>query len=49
MDVQNTLLGSIVMDTKKHKDMRVPVVACENFIPEGYSLIEFKIYKMLFR
>lgn len=42
MDVQNTLLGSIVMDTKKHKDMRVPVVACENFIPEGYSLIEFK-------
>lgn len=42
MDVQNTLLGTIVMDTKKHKDMAVPVVACENFIPEGYSLIEFK-------
>lgn len=42
MDVQNTLLGTIVMDTKKHKDMVVPVVACENFIPEGYALIEFK-------
>ena len=42
MDVQNTLLGTIIMDTKKHKDMVVPVVACENFIPEGYSLIEFK-------
>ena len=41
-DAQNTLLGTIVMDTKKHKDMRVPVVACENFVPEGYSLIEFK-------
>lgn len=40
--VQNTLLGQVVMDTKRHKDKVVPVVACENFIPEGYELVEFK-------
>lgn len=42
LDVQETLLGTIVMDTKKHKDRVVPVVACKNFIPENYDLIEFK-------
>lgn len=42
IDVQNTLLGTVIMDTKKHKDKVTPVVACENFIPEGFSLIEFK-------
>lgn len=41
-DVQKTLLGQVVMDTKRNKDKVVPVVACENFIPEGYELIEFK-------
>lgn len=41
-DVQKTLLGQVVMDTKRNKDKLVPVVACENFIPEGYELIEFK-------
>ena len=41
-DTQKTLLGQVVMDTKRNKDKIVPVVACENFIPEGYKLIEFK-------
>ena len=41
-NAQNTILGQIVMDTKKHKDMVMPAVACENFIPENYTLMEFK-------
>ena len=41
-DAQNTILGQMIMDTKKHKDMIMPAVACENFIPEGYTLMEFK-------
>ena len=41
-DTQKTILGQVVMDTKRNKDKLVPVVACENFIPEGYKLIEFK-------
>lgn len=41
-DAQNTLLGQITMDTKRHSDKCVSVVACENFIPDGYELIDFK-------
>lgn len=42
LDTQNTLLGTIIMDTKRHKDKVVNVVACENFVPDGYNLVEFK-------
>lgn len=41
-DTQKTILGQVIMDTKRNKDKCVPVVACQNFIPEGYELIEFK-------
>lgn len=42
LKAQNTLLGEIIMATKRHKDKIVPVVACENFIPDDYNLVEFK-------
>lgn len=41
-NVQNTLLGNITMTSSKGYDRTYPVVACENFIPQGYSLVEFK-------
>lgn len=40
---QNTLLGTIEHLSSKNNNKIVPVVACENFIPDGYSLIEFKV------
>lgn len=30
------------MTSSKGYDRVYPVVACENFIPKGYSLVEFK-------
>lgn len=42
-DVQKTLLGTITMKSSKGVERVYPVVACENFIPKGYTLIEFKI------
>lgn len=36
-DVQETLLGFVTDKNGKDK----PVVACKNFIPEGYSLVDF--------
>ncbi len=41
--VQNTLLGNITMVSSKGYKRTYPVVACENFIPDGYTLVEFKI------
>lgn len=41
-DVQNTLLGKITLKSSKEEIKDYPVVACENFIPEGFSLVEFK-------
>ncbi len=41
--VQNTLLGNITMVSSKGYKRIYPVVACENFIPDGYTLVEFKI------
>lgn len=38
-DVQETLLGFI---TDKYGEPK-PAVACKNFIPEGYSLIDFRV------
>lgn len=37
-DVQKTLLGFI---TQKNGEQK-PVVACKNFVPEGYSLVDFR-------
>lgn len=41
-DVQYTLLGNITLFSSKGYNRTYPVVACENFVPEGYSLVEFK-------
>ena len=41
-DVQNTLLGTITLVSSKKKVKNYPVVACENFVPDGFSLVEFK-------
>lgn len=41
--VQNTLLGTIKLTSSKGEEKVYPVVACENFIPEGKQLIEFKV------
>ncbi len=41
-DVQNTLLGTINLMNKDGIVEPRPVVACENFIPNGFKLIEFK-------
>lgn len=41
-DVQRTLLGNITLFSSKGYDRTYPVVACENFVPEGHSLVEFK-------
>lgn len=40
--VQNTLLGTITLTSSKGEEKLYPVVACENFIPHGHSLVEFK-------
>lgn len=40
--VQKTLLGNITLISSKGQKRIYPVVACENFVPEGYSLVEFK-------
>ena len=37
-DVQETLLGYVVQSNGEEK----PVVACKNFVPEGYSLVDFR-------
>ena len=42
IDVQHTLLGNITLFSSKGDNRTYPVVACENFVPEGYSLVEFK-------
>lgn len=39
---QETLIGFINSKSKNGETKRVPVVACENFIPDGYDFIEFK-------
>lgn len=39
---QNTLLGTITQTSHKGERKVTPVVACENFIPDGYELVEFK-------
>lgn len=36
--VQDTLLGYIVDKNGEHK----PVVACKNFVPQGYSMVDFR-------
>lgn len=41
-DVQNTLLGNITMQSSKGEERTYPVVACENFVPNGWKLVEFK-------
>lgn len=41
-DVQNTLLGTITLVSSKKEVKDYPVVACENFVPDGFSLVEFK-------
>ena len=40
--VQNTLLGFISGKTREGEAVNIPVVACENFIPNNYELKEFK-------
>lgn len=42
LSVQNTLLGTITLISSKGMPREYPVVACENFVPDGYSLVEFK-------
>lgn len=42
-DVQNTLLGTITLVSSKGEVKDYPVVACENFVPDGFSLVEFKV------
>jgi hypothetical protein len=41
-DVQKTLLGNLTVVGRNGMDRVHPVVACENFVPDGYSLVEFK-------
>lgn len=41
-DVQETLLGTIKRISRSGEEEVVPVVACKNFISEGYELVEFK-------
>jgi hypothetical protein len=41
-EAQETLIGVIVQKTKSGEIKEVPVVACKNFIPDGYELVEFK-------
>lgn len=41
-DVQNTILGIMTMTSSKGEIRTYPVVACENFISKGDSLVEFK-------
>lgn len=41
-DTQKTLLGHITMQSSKKEERTYPVVACENFIPAGWDLVEFK-------
>ena len=41
-ETQNTLLGSISMISSKNEEKVYPVVACENFVPQGHTLVEFK-------
>ena len=40
--VQNTLLGTIDLQKRDGTIETKPVVACENFVPNGYELVEFK-------
>lgn len=37
-EVQNTLLGYLERENKENQ----PVVACENFVPDGWNIISFK-------
>ena len=41
-DVQETLLGTIEMKSSKNESKIYPTVACKNFIPDNYTLVEFK-------
>ena len=41
-EVQETLLGTISRNAEDGGIKEVPVVACKNFVPDGYELIEFK-------
>ena len=41
-DVQNTLLGSITMQSSTGEAKIIPVVACENFLNANEELLEFK-------
>lgn len=41
-DVQKTLIGTLTMFSSKGERKIYPTVACKNFIPEGYDLVEFK-------
>lgn len=41
--VQKTLLGRITLASSKGNRQVYPVVACENFVPEDKTLIEFKM------
>lgn len=40
--VQETELGTITLMSSKGVPRVYPVVACKNFIPDGYALVEFK-------
>ena len=42
LPVQETLLGTITLMSSKGIPRVHPVVACRNFVSEGYSLVEFK-------
>lgn len=44
--VQQTLLGQVWVETVHHPGEYVPVVACKNFIPSGFNLIEFKYLQL---
>lgn len=42
LDVQNTLLGSLTMQSSTGEAKIIPVVACENFLNANEELLEFK-------
>lgn len=42
LEVQETLLGTMTLMSSMGVPRVYPVVACKNFVAEGYSLVEFK-------
>ena len=42
LNVQETLLGTMTLISSMGIPRIYPVVACKNFVPDGYSLVEFK-------